>query len=121
MEDFIFPRWKDGVATTVKPLDIRDGLFKLHDDDDYAWQTVSRIKMVMGQVFNHADYYELETCRNPVSKVRVPGSEDDDKEVRILQPEETWQVISHLQDPEKTLVLLIAATGLRISETPQRT
>ena len=72
--------------------------------------------MVMGQVFDHADIYDLETCRNPVTKVCVPGSEDEDREVRILQPEETWQIFSRLQDPERTLVVLIAATGVRISE-----
>lgn len=51
-----------------------------------------------------------------LNEIRVPGSEDEDKEVRILQPEETWQIVSRLQDPEKTLVVLIAATGVRISE-----
>jgi integrase len=116
LEDLILPRWKDEVAAKVKPLAIRDWLFTLHDEDDYDWQTVSKIKMVMGQVFDHADVHDLETCRNPVSKVRVPGSEDEDKEVPILQPEQTWQIISRLEDPERTLVLLIAATGLRISE-----
>ena len=116
LEDLILPRWKDEVAAKVKPLAIRDWLFTLHDEDDYDWQTVSKIKMLMGQVFDHADVHDLETCRNPVSKVRVPGSEDEDKEVPILQPEETWQIISRLEDPERTLVLLIAATGLRISE-----
>jgi integrase len=116
LNDFILPRWEDEVANRVKPLSIRDWLFNLHDGDDYDWQTVSKIKMVMGQVFDHADVYDLETCRNPVSKVRVPGSEDEDREIRILQPKETWQIVSRLQDPERTLVLLIAATGLRISE-----
>lgn len=116
LNDFILPRWEDEVANRVKPLSIRDWLFNLHDGDDYDWQTVSKIKMVMGQVFDHADVYDLETCRNPVSKVRVPGSEDEDREIRILQPKETWQIVSRLQDPEKTLVLLIAATGVRISE-----
>jgi integrase len=72
--------------------------------------------MVMGQVYDHADVHDLETCRNPVSKVCVPGSEDEDREIRILQPEETWLIISRLQDPERTLVVLIAATGVRISE-----
>jgi len=116
LEEFILPRWMDEVASKVKPLSIRDWLFHLHDEDDYDWQTISKIKMVMGQVFDHGDIHDLETCRNPVSKVRVPGSEDEDKEVRILQPEETWKIVSRLQDPEKTLILLIAATGLRISE-----
>ena len=116
LEDIIIPRWKNEVAAKVKPLSIRDWLFNLHDGEDYDWQTVSKIKMVMGQVFDHGDVYDLETCRNPVSKVRVPGSEDDDRGIRILQPKETWQIVARLQDPEKTLVLVIAATGLRISE-----
>jgi integrase len=116
LDDFILPRWQDEVAAKVKPLSIRDWLYDLHDEGDYDWQTVSKIKMVMGQVFDHADVHDLETCRNPVSKVRVPGSEDEDREIRILQPEETWQIVSRLQDPEKTLVVLIAATGVRISE-----
>ena len=72
--------------------------------------------MVMGQVFDHADVYELENYRNPISRVMVPGSEDQDKEVRVLEPAETWQIVSRLHDPEKTLVVLIAATGVRISE-----
>src|ERR1019366_5868589 len=32
------------------------------------------------------------------------------------EPEETWQIVSRLQDPERILVVLIAATGVRISE-----
>jgi integrase len=116
LEDFILPRWQDVVAAEVKPLSVRDWLYGLHDESDYDWQTVSKIKMVMGQVFDHADIHELDNCRNPVSKIRVPGSEDEDCDVRVLEPEQVWHIVSRLQDPEKTLVLLIAATGLRISE-----
>ena len=116
LDEFILPRWQDEVAAKVKPLSIRDWLYDLHDESDYDWQTVTKVKMVMGQVFDHADVHDLETGRNPVSKVCVPGSEEEDRQVRILQPEETWQIISRLQDPEKTLVVLIAATGVRISE-----
>ncbi len=116
LNDFILPRWQDEVAAKVKPLSIQDWLYDLHDKSDYDWQTVSKIKMVMGQVYDHADFHDLETCRNPVAKVCVPGSEEEDHEVRILQPEETWQLICRLADPERTLVLLIAATGVRISE-----
>ena len=116
LDEFILPRWQDEIAAKIKPLAIRDWLYDLHDKCDYDWQTVSKVKMVMGQVFDHADIHDLETCRNPVSKVCIPGSEDEDQEVRILQPEVTWQIVLRLQDPEKTLVVLIAATGVRISE-----
>jgi integrase len=46
----------------------------------------------------------------------VPGFEDEDNEVRVLEPQQTWQVVSRLQDPERTMVELVAATGVRISE-----
>jgi integrase len=116
LDEFILPRWQGDVAAKVKPLAIRDWLYGLHDEGDYDWQTVSKIKMVMGQVFDHVDIHDLETCRNPVSKVRVPGSEDEDRQVRVLKPQETWAIVSRLEDPEKTLVVLTAATGVRISE-----
>jgi integrase len=108
------PRWRDEVAAKIKPFTVRDWPYSLHDDEDYDWPTASRIKMVMGQVFDHADIYELEICRDPISRVLVPGSEDE--EVRVLQPQETWQIVSRLQDPKRTLLGMIAATGLRISE-----
>jgi integrase len=116
LDEFILPRWQENVAAKIKPLAIRDWLYSLHDEGDYDWQTVSKIRMVMGQVFDHADVHDLETCRNPVSKVCVPGSEDEDKDVRVPEPQQTWKIVSRLQDPERMLVVLIAATGLRISE-----
>lgn len=72
--------------------------------------------MVMGQVFDYADLHDLETCRNPVGKVCVPGSEGEVKGGRVLEPQQTWRIVSRLEEPQRTLVVLIAATGVRISE-----
>lgn len=116
LDEFILPRWKKEVAAQIKALAVRDWLYALHDDEDYDWQTVSKVKMVMGQVFDHADMYELETCRNPIKKVMIPGSEDEDYEARVLQLEETLEIISRLDYPEKVLMVLVAATAIRISE-----
>lgn len=116
LDDFILPRWENEIAAKIKPLAVRDWLYSVHDDEDYDWQTVSKIKMVMGQVFSHADMYDLESCRNPIQKVMIPGSEDTDREARVLQPEETLEIVSRLDFPEKVLVVLIAATAVRISE-----
>lgn len=116
LDDFILPRWKDEIAAKIKPLAVRDWLYTIHDEEDYDWQTVSKVKMVMGQVFDHADMHELETCRNPIKKVMIPGSEDKDYEARVLRPEETLDIISRLDCPEKVLVVLVAATAIRISE-----
>jgi integrase len=58
----------------------------------------------------------LETCRNPVKKVLIPGSEDADYKARVLEPEETLTIIDRLDYPEKILVVLVAVTAVRISE-----
>jgi integrase len=116
LNDFILPRWRDDIAAKIKPLSIRDWLYSLHDDEDYDWQTLSKLKMIMGQVFDHADTHDLETCRNPIKNVMVPGSEDTDREVRVLEPQETLAVIKRLYYPEKILVVLVAVTAVRISE-----
>jgi integrase len=116
LDNFVLPRWKDEVACKIKPIAVRDWFYSLHDEEGYDWQTVTKIKMVMGQVFSHAYMYDLETCRNPIEKVMIPGSEESDYEARVLQPEETLKIISRLEHPEKILVLLIAATAIRISE-----
>jgi integrase len=116
LDDFILARWQNEIASKIKPLVIRDWLYEFHDGEDYDWKTVSKIKLVMGQVFDHAYKYELETCRNPVTTFRIPGSEDKDYEARVLQPAETLDLIDRLDYPEKILVLLVAATAVRISE-----
>jgi integrase len=116
LDEFILPRWENEVAARIKPLAVRNWLYSVHDEQDYDWQTVSKIKMVMGQVFGHADMYDLESCLNPIQKVMIPGSEDTDREARVLQPEETLEIVSRLDISEKVLVVLIAATAVRISE-----
>ena len=83
LDDFILPRWENEVAAKIKPLAVRDWLYSVHDEQDYDWQTVTKIKMVMGQVSSHADIYGLETCRNPIQKMMIPGSEDTDREAML--------------------------------------
>src|ERR1019366_8797753 len=48
LDGFILPRWREEIGANIKPLGIRDWLYDLHDGEDYDWQTVSKIKMVMG-------------------------------------------------------------------------
>jgi hypothetical protein len=48
--------------------------------------------------------------------VTIPASEDKAYEARVLRPEETLEIVSRLDYPEKVLVVLIAATAIRISE-----
>ena len=66
-------------------------------------------------VFKFGRKYELtpETC-DPMRKVEC--SSCSDYEARVVTPEQAHSIWNQLKQPESTLVLLITATGLRISE-----
>ncbi len=115
LDELILPRCENEVRPESSPC--RPELFySIHDEQDNDWPTVSKIKMIMEQVFSHADMYDLENCRNPIQKVMIPGSENADRKTRVLQSEETLEIVSRLEFPEKVLVVLITATAARISK-----
>jgi integrase len=113
---FILPRWRNVVAGEMKPLAIRNWLVKVHDEADYTWETCSKIRGIMSLVFSFVDDNEVYSIRNPLDKVTIPASEDEHDEVKVLSPEQTMSLLERLPSPVKFVVLLVAATGIRISE-----
>jgi integrase len=95
-------------------------------DDGLENSTLGKIKTVMGTIYRHAQFEELipQTvapnakgqlkASNPVTFVR--WSNQTDYEAFILKPEQTMAVLDLLVQPEYTLLLLVAGTGVRISE-----
>ncbi len=105
------------MALEIKPLEIEQWLGSLYQDEELAWPTIDKIRRVMSHVYQNGQRYDLiprkEGC-NPFHLVRCQCSSD--YEARTATPEQTLRILSLLEQPEKTLTLLIAATGLRISE-----
>jgi integrase len=89
-------------------------LYDLHDGDDYRWETCSKTKGIMSLVFDFVDHNEILSIRNPLD--RVLASEEDHPAIRLLSPEEVFALIERLPSPISIAVLLVAATGLRVSE-----
>jgi len=118
------------VAVEIKPKEIlgwlRSQTFEECGDDGLENSTLGKIKTVMGAVYRHAQFEELipQTvapnasgqlkASNPVTFVR--WSNKTDYEAFILKPEQTMAVLDLLVQPEYTLLLMVAATGVRISE-----
>jgi integrase len=67
----------------------------------------------MSVIFNHARRYDL-FDRNPISMVRQSAKRRTFPEV--LSVDEIQQLVAALKPRERTLVLLAAGTGLRMSE-----
>lgn len=116
INNLILPRWRNVVAEEMKPLAIRNWLFELHDGDDYHWETCSKTAGIMSLVFDFVDHNELHSIRNPMDKVTIPASEEEHPEVKLLSPEEVFRLMARLPSPVNIAVLLVAVTGVRISE-----
>ena len=117
VDDYLKPRWGNRIAEGIKPLEIEQWLGSLHEDEKLAWPTIAKIRNTMSQVYQHAQRCELiprSTSCNPFHHVRCEGTSQ--YEARTVTLEQAFAILSLLELPEKTLTLLIAATGLRISE-----
>lgn len=116
INNLILPRWANVIAEEMRPLEIRNWLFDLHDGDDYQWETCSKTAGIMSLVFDFVDHNELYSVRNPMDKVTIPASEEEHPNIRLLAPEEVFSLVARLPSPVNIAVLLVAATGVRISE-----
>ena len=86
-------------------------------EDGLENPTLDKTRRVMSLVFKHGQRYGLiprTQEANPMRFVRCKTTSD--YEAMILTPEQAFDVLMKLEEPERTLTLLAASTGLRISE-----
>jgi integrase len=114
LDAHIAPRWGDKAPQDINPLEVEEWLRTL---TQFTNPTIAKIKTIMGQVYKHAQRHGLlprDEGTNPMNFVRCATTSD--YEATVLSPEQTFAVLEHLDQPEYTLALLIACTGLRQSE-----
>lgn len=70
----------------------------------------------MSLIFNFVDHNEICSVRNPLDKVTIPASEEDREDVKLLLPRQVFALLERLPFPVQVAVLLVACTGVRISE-----
>jgi hypothetical protein len=112
-------RWGKRTALSLEPLEIEQWLKALKRDEGLANPTLDKIRRVMSLVFKHGQRHGLiprNQESNPMRFVRCKTTSS--YEAMILTPKQAFDVLMHLQEPERTLTLLASATGLRISEMP---
>ena len=108
----ILPRWKSANANNMKPLEIEQWLQSLELENP----TKDKLRRVMSLVFKYAAKHEqiLAGTRNPLELVRQPSTSN--YQPIIITPSQGFAILMVMPQPEQTLTLLVAATGLRISE-----
>ncbi|MEO7028141.1 MAG: site-specific integrase [Acidobacteriaceae bacterium] len=106
---WILPRWGEQRLDQVKPVAVEEWL----DSIKRAKGTRAKIRNLMSALFNHAMRYEW-ADRNPIKLVRQSAKRE--KVPDVLDLAELQLLLSKLSVRERTLALLDAATGLRVSE-----
>ena len=113
----LLPRWGSRVALSLEPLEVEEWLKALKHEEGLANPTLDKMRRVMSLVYRHSQRYGLiprNQESNPMRFVRCKTTSE--YEAMILSPEQAYAVLLNLQEPERTLTLLAADTGLRISE-----
>jgi integrase len=106
---WVLPRWGTYRIDQVKPVAVEQWL----DGIKRARGTKAKIRNLMSAVFQHAMRYEW-MDRNPIQLVRQSAKRQ--KVPDVLELAELQLLLTKLDVRERTLVLLDAATGLRVSE-----
>ena len=87
----------------------------MHNKDDYAWTTVSKIRGIMNQIYEVGMIHKKVT-KNPVEGLKT-STKSDYKAIKIT-PAQTLLILRSMMENilHFTLVFVVAATGLRSSE-----
>jgi integrase len=114
----LIPRWGESPALRIQPLDIEQWLEWLQDTEGLENPTLDKYRRVMALVYQHGQIYGLiprTQEANPLNFVRQ--ATHSAYEAFVLTAEQTLALLQEIKEQDvRTLVLLIAATGLRISE-----
>ena len=109
LKGWILPRWGEHRLDQIKPVAVEGWL----DGIKRAKATRAKIRNLMSALFHHAMRYEW-VDRNPIKLVRQSAKRE--KIPDVLELAELQLLLSKLSVRERTLALLDAATGLRVSE-----
>ncbi len=113
----LLPRWGNRIALGIEPLEVEQWLKDLKRGKGFANPTLDKTRRVMSLIYRHGQRYGLiprNQESNPMRFVRCRTTSA--YEAMILTPEQAYGVLLQLREPERTLTLSAAGTGLRISE-----
>jgi integrase len=113
LDHYLLPRWGDNFALDIEPDEIEEWLGALV----LANPTKEKIRRVVNVVYRRGQKSRILPITgdgNPVAFV-TQSSKSGYKAI-IVSPEHTFRIMVELKEPYRTLVFLVAVTGLRISE-----
>jgi integrase len=118
LDHYILPRWGNTYVDEVRVLEVKRWLIAIAEENDFAAESVQKTKHVFSRLFTFGSENELIAGNlNPVKtcNTRGVGRKSRSKKI-VVSPELAWKIALSLPIMHRTLVLLAAATGMRMSE-----
>jgi integrase len=113
----LIPRFGKADALRIQPLEIESWLDSLQEQEELQNPTLDKYRRQMFLVYKHGQRHGLiprTQEANPLNFVRQ--SSTSEYEAITITAAKTFEILQLMPHLERTLTLLIAATGLRISE-----
>ncbi|MGA9882137.1 MAG: site-specific integrase [Candidatus Acidiferrales bacterium] len=115
VRDILIAKWGEQIAEDIEPLEIQKWCNAMHNKDEYAWTTVSKIRGIMNRIFKVGRIHK-KVVRNPVEGLQT-STTTTYKAIKIT-PAQTLLILRSMMQNilHFTLVFVVAATALRSSE-----
>jgi integrase len=113
VNDYLLPRWGASVALDIQPLEIEQWLGSLKRSNP----TKDKIRRIMSVIYTRAQKYGLVPRSDSSNPVKwVEQSAKSSYKPIVLDPATAAKIFEQLSGFELALTILVAATGIRISE-----
>ena len=110
---YLLPRWDTCAALDIQPLEIEQWLRSLRRSNP----TKDKIRRIMSVIYTRAQKYGLVPRSDSSNPVKwVEQSAKSSYKPIVLDPATAAKIFEQLSGFELTLTILVAATGIRISE-----
>jgi integrase len=113
LKGYVLPRWGERPITEMQPRTVQLWLESL----PLAGKTRGHIKGLLSRLVNYSMWAGLiPVGNNPISLVTVRGSSKRKRKVHTLSVKEFHEMLEHLEEPFRTMMLVQLCLGLRVSE-----
>lgn len=108
---YVRPQWAERIAMYMEPLEIQEWF------DDLDLQDKTKIRSLMSAVYRHGQKFNLIPRNEESNPMKwVSCSTTTSYEALTLSPEEAFAIVERLPLFERTLLILVAVTAIRIGE-----
>lgn len=113
LQNHILPRWGDSALTDLQARPVELWVQSLV----LAPKSRAHVRGLLRVLWDFAMWRgHIPTQRNPMELVTIRGATKRSRQPRSLTVDEFRMFVQHLEDPFRTMALLCACLGLRISE-----